>query len=244
MTRPEPEGIRLITFDVGGTLIHAHPSVGAIYSEVLGRRGFRTSPEEVSAAFESAWEEASAACPPGRERYTASPDGERGYWRRLLSGTVSRLGGAEPPPGAADELFERFGHRGAWRVYPDVVETLEALASQGLQLGVVSNWDSRLPGLLRELGLRGFFGPIAVSALEGCEKPSPRIFQAVAERAGVEVGQMLHVGDRRSEDGDGAKSAGARSLLVDRSGADASDGLKRVYSCLDRARPALRGAPA
>jgi len=58
------------------------------------------------------------------------------------------------------------------------------------------------------------------------------------------VGRMLHVGDRRFEDGDGAKGAGARSLLVDRSGAGSSDGLKRVYSCLDRARPALRGVPA
>ena len=244
MSRLDPERIRLITFDVGGTLIHAHPSVGAIYAEVLGRRGFSAFPEEVGAAFEGAWEEASAACPPGRDRYAASPDGERGYWRRLLRGTVSRLGATEPPPGAADELFERFGHREAWRIYPEVVETLEALASRGLQLGVVSNWDSRLPGLLRELGLRGFFGPIAVSALEGCEKPSPRIFQAVAERAGVEGGQMLHVGDRCFEDGDGAKSAGARALLVDRSDADSSDGLKRVCFCLDGSRPALKGAPA
>jgi putative hydrolase of the HAD superfamily len=244
MIREGPERIRLITFDVGGTLIHAHPSVGAVYAEVLGRRGFTALPEAVSAAFESAWEEAAAACPPGRDRYAASPDGERGYWRRLLHRTVSLLGGAEPPAGAADELFERFGHREAWRIYPDVLEALEALAARGLRLGVVSNWDSRLPCLLRELGLREFFGPIAVSVLEGCEKPSPRIFRVAAERAGIEVGQMLHVGDRRLEDGEGARRAGARSLLVDRNGPDPSEGLKRVCSCIDGALPALQEAPA
>jgi putative hydrolase of the HAD superfamily len=244
MSRSGVEEIRLITFDVGGTLIHAHPSVGAIYAEVLERRGFKTSPEAVGAAFEKAWDSASEAFPPGRERYAASPGGERGYWRRLLDGTVSRLGGVEPPPGAADELFERFGRREAWRVYPEVVETLEALAARGLWLGVVSNWDSRLPGLLRELGLRRFFGPIAVSALEGCEKPSPRIFRVAAERAGVEVGQMLHVGDRRLEDRDGAERAGARALLVDRERADAADGLRRVCSYLDQVRAELKGAPA
>ena len=215
MSRTE---VRLVTFDVGGTLVHPHPSVGAIYSEVLSRRGFPADAAATERAFEAAWDEAARRVPPSRERYGWSPEGERGYWRRLLSATVRRLGGSEPPAGAAEELFERFGHRETWRVYPDVEGTLSALASRGILLAVLSNWDSRLPALLRELGIRHYFGPILVSALEGYEKPDPRIFRLAAERAGVTPGQMLHAGDRDLEDLEGARRSGCLAVKIERNG--------------------------
>ena len=83
--------VRLVTFDVGGTLIHPCPSVGAVYSEVLSRRGFPAEPEATERAFEEAWDLSARQVPPSRERYSWSPQGERGYWRRLLSATVRRL---------------------------------------------------------------------------------------------------------------------------------------------------------
>jgi len=210
--------IRLITFDVGGTLIHPDPSVGAVYAEVLTRFGFACGAEEVERAFEESWEAAAQRVPPSVERYGRSAQGERGYWRDLLRDTVARLGGGEPPPGAAEELFERFARAATWRIYPEVPPTLERLERRGLALAVVSNWDSRLPGLLRELGLRRFFGPIVVSSFEACEKPDPRIFLLAAERAGVRPQEILHVGDRDREDLDGALGAGCRALKIVRNG--------------------------
>jgi len=224
MSRAE---VSLVTFDVGGTLIHPHPSVGAIYSEVLSRRGFSADPAATERAFEEAWDEAARRVPPRRERYSWSPEGERGYWRRLLSATVRRLGGNEPPGGAAEELFERFGHRETWRVYPDVAGTLSTLASRGILMAVLSNWDSRLPALLRELGIRHYFGPILVSALEGYEKPDPRIFRLAAERAGVTPGQMLHAGDRELEDLEGARRSGCLGVKIERNGSG-GEGLSAV----------------
>ncbi|MCI0567379.1 MAG: HAD-IA family hydrolase [Acidobacteria bacterium] len=210
--------IRLISFDVGGTLIHAHPSVGTVYAEVLCRRGFNCAAEEVDRAFEESWEFAASHLPPSSERYSRSVEGERGYWRELLRDTVSRLGGSEPPAGAADELFERFARADTWRVYPDVLPTLQELDGRGMPMAVVSNWDSRLPGLLRDLGLRRFFGPLLVSALEACEKPDSRIFHRAAQRAGVLPREVLHVGDRDREDLQGALRAGCLALKIDRNG--------------------------
>ena len=137
--------------------------------------------------------------------------------------TVRRMGGSEPPAGAAEELFERFGHRETWRVYPDVAGTLSALASRGVPMAVVSNWDSRLPALLRELGIRHYFGPILVSALEGYEKPDPRIFHLAAERAGVEPRQVLHAGDRDLEDLEGARRSGCLGAALPGTGCHRAD---------------------
>ena len=224
--------VRLITFDVGGTLIHPHPSVGAIYAEVLSRRGFPAGPDSTERAFEEAWDEAARRVPPSRERYSWSPEGERGYWRGLLAETVRRLGGGEPPAGAAEELFERFGHRETWRVYPDVAGTLSFLASRGIPMAVLSNWDSRLPALLRELGIRHYFGSILVSALEGYEKPDPRIFQLAAERAGVAPAQVLHAGDRDLEDLEGARRSGCLAVRIERNGTG-GEGLSAVLRLLE-----------
>jgi putative hydrolase of the HAD superfamily len=227
-----PSGrVRLVTFDVGGTLIRPFPSVGAIYSEVLTRRGFAADPERTESAFEEAWDEAARIVPPDRERYSWSPEGERGYWRRLLTGTVTRLGGTEPPPGAAEELFERFGHRETWRLYPEVRDALERIAAQGITMAVVSNWDSRLPALLRELGIRHYFGPILVSALEGYEKPDPRIFHLAAERARVAPCEMLHAGDRELEDLEGARRAGCQGVKIERNGGG-EEGISAVLRSL------------
>ncbi|MCI0658572.1 MAG: HAD-IA family hydrolase [Acidobacteria bacterium] len=212
--------IRLVTFDVGGTLIHPHPSVGTVYAEVLCWRGFHCAAQEVDSAFEESWEFAARQIPPSYERYSRSAQGERGYWRELLRDTVRRLGGSEPPAGAADELFERFARADTWRIFPDVLPTLRKLGERGMPMAVVSNWDSRLPGLLRDLGLRRFFGPLLVSALEACEKPDPRIFHRAAQRAGVHPREVLHVGDRDREDLEGAQQAGCLALKIDRNGGD------------------------
>jgi putative hydrolase of the HAD superfamily len=224
--------IRLVTFDVGGTLIRPHPSVGTIYAEVLTRHGCATEADEVDRAFERVWEEMAREIPAGRERYAECSGGERGYWKELLRRTMGRLGRAEPPAGAAEELFERFAHREAWRVFPEVIPALEALGSRGIRMAVISNWDSRLPGLLRELDLRRYFGPILVSALEGIEKPDPRIFGLAASRAGVENPELLHVGDREREDVDGARRAGCHAVKVARKGAGA-EGLGMVPRWLE-----------
>lgn len=234
MTGAGSAGVGFVTFDVGGTLIHPCPSVGEVYAEVLTRRGFPASAGDVERAFEEAWEEAARSIPPNRERYAWSPEGERGYWRNLVTMTVRRLGGADLPAGAAEELFEKFGHRGTWRVFPEAHDVLEALSTAGIRMGVISNWDSRLPGLLRELGIRRYFGPILVSALEGYEKPDARIFLLAAERAGVRPEEMLHVGDREREDREGACGAGCQSLIIGRNGRGGT-GLNEVLRALEGA---------
>jgi putative hydrolase of the HAD superfamily len=216
--------IQALTFDVTHTLVHA-PRLGAIYSEVLGRHGIEVDPAEAARLVRLVWQEMACLADPGHDRFTAHPGGPAGWWKRFLERLCEHLGSEPPLPFAAAELFARFARADAWEVYPEVSDTLAALRERGLRLGVVSNWDPRLPELLDRLDLAGYFDAVVYSSAVGVEKPDRRIFLEALRRLGVEAGEALHVGDGRLEDVEGAMGAGMRSLHLLRrsSGGDLAD---------------------
>lgn len=104
-------------------------------------------------------------------------------------------------------------------VYPEVVGVLQQLKENGYILGVVSNWDYRLPTILNDLDVERFFDFVLTSAACGCEKPDARIFQEALRRAQVAPEEALHVGDSYERDVIGAQQAGIQPVLVQRDGA-------------------------
>lgn len=207
--------IEAVTFDVTHTLIHS-PRLGEIYAEVLNRHGLEIRAEEARRLISVVWQELSCSADPGRDRFSSHPEGERGWWSRFLE-RVCELKGAPPPSRfATAELFHRFGTASAWEVYPEVPGVLAALARRGVRLGVVSNWDHRLPGLLADLGIASFFGTLTYSGKVGVEKPDRRIFRHALAELGADPAAALHVGDGRLEDVEGAVAAGMRALHLTR----------------------------
>jgi putative hydrolase of the HAD superfamily len=207
--------IEAVTFDVTHTLIHS-PRLGEIYSEVLRRHGLEIGAEEARRLISVVWQELSCSADPGRDRFASHPEGERGWWTRFLE-RVCELKEAPPPSRfAAAELFHRFGTAAAWEVYPEVPGVLAALARRGVRLGVVSNWDHRLPGLLADLGIASGLGTITYSEKVEVEKPDRRIFLHALAELGVGPAAALHVGDGRLEDVEGAVAAGMRALHLTR----------------------------
>src|SRR2546428_118304 len=106
------------------------------------------------------------------------------------------------------DLYDEFARANAWRVYPDVVESLRTVRGRGWHAGAISNWDERLRPLLERLGLRKHLDSITASCEVGAEKPDPRIFRAALEAAGVQAGEAWHIGDAESEDVRGAEAIG------------------------------------
>lgn len=206
-----------VTFDATGTLLHC-PRLGEIYAQVLARHGIEADPREVARLFALVWRELDCRAVLGRDRYTAHPDGPRGFWARLLTRITEHLGTPPPSPFAASELYHRFALPEAWEVYPEVPGVLAALAGRGIALGVVANWDDRLPGLLAAVGLRSLFQTVVISSEAGTEKPDPAIFRLALERLGARPEEALHVGDQVRLDVEGALAAGMRALHLDRSG--------------------------
>jgi len=224
------QGPSAVTFDAGNTLLHCDPTPPEIYSEALGRHGRAVAAEEVGPVFVAVWAEVQRRSPPGTDRYGSVAGGERAWWGAFVREVLLRLDHEAPWEVLLDELYEAFSRPEAWRAYPEAAEVLSALADAGVRLGIISNWDSRLPAILDALGLTDHFDTITVSSLERVEKPARAIFERTLERLGVLPADAVHVGDSPLEDYRGAEDAGMRPVLVDRAGLFAGSGMVRVES--------------
>jgi putative hydrolase of the HAD superfamily len=117
-----------------------------------------------------------------------------------------------------EDLYHRFAHPDHWRLFPDARPVLRGLKKQGLRVGIVSNWDSRLLILADKIGLTQEVEFLVVSAVEGFVKPDRRLFDIALKRVQVAPAEALHVGDSLREDYRGARAAGLHALLLERGG--------------------------
>ena len=207
--------IRAVLFDAGATLLHPSPPVEEVYARELASDGARFDPADLGRALARAWEEVHAESNP--DRY-GGVRGEQAFWRAFLNRVRGRMDGGVVSPACFDRLATHFRNPASWAIYPDVPETLDALAERGLALGIVSNWDSHLPALLDGLDLTRRFSTVAVSAIEETGKPDSEIFRRACARLGFDPGECLHVGDSLREDYEGALAAGLAALHLDRDG--------------------------
>jgi putative hydrolase of the HAD superfamily len=208
--------IKAVFFDAAGTLIKPARRVGESYASVAGKYGITVAPAAVAERFRCCFD----ASPP-----LAFPDAddaaiaalERQWWKNLVLRVLHPWGPFERFDDYFAELFQYFADSAAWTLYPEVPETLAALKQRGLLLQVISNFDSRLIGILGGLGVGDLFDGIFVSTRVGFAKPDRRIFQAALRARGLEPYEALHVGDSLTHDVHGATDAGMKALLVDRS---------------------------
>ena len=197
--------VEAVTFDVGGTLIRPWPSVGHVYAEVAAGCGCEEIlPEVLNLQFAAAWAN------------LKNFNHGRGEWAALVDATFEGLTTRPPSETFFSELYDRFASPDVWRVYEDVAPAVDALASRGIQLGIVSNWDDRLRPILEGLGLIKYFEAIIISSEVGFTKPSPVIFQHASKKLGMPTEFILHVGDSADQDFTGAKSAGCKAVLLER----------------------------
>jgi putative hydrolase of the HAD superfamily len=212
----------VVLLDMGGTLVGPSVSFGSVYHDVCRQLGLEVEPERIDRRIWEVWGEMDRAIPPGRDRYAHFAGGEDEYWTRFARRVLEQAAGIELKDGFALRVTERirdaFMTPSAWEVFPDVRPALERLIDDGARLAVVSNWDSRLPQVLEMLELAPYFEEVAVSHLEGVEKPDPRIFHRVLERLEIGPEAAVHVGDVPELDLDGARAAGVECVLIDRKG--------------------------
>jgi putative hydrolase of the HAD superfamily len=222
--------ITAVTFDVGGTLIEPWPSVGHVYAEVAAQWGITgVAPEALNRGFAAAWLV--------RRPFDHSP----AAWQRLVNRTFAAAGAERPSDACFGAIYRRFAERSAWRVFDDAQPALEALTARGLRLGIISNWDERLRPLLASLGLAEHFRASIISCEAGHVKPDPEIFVRAATELDCEPAALVHVGDSVLEDAEGARAAGMRAVLIDRSGRRGRPGEEEPAGSADRPPPRVGG---
>mgnify|MGYP005845406971 CR=1 FL=1 len=205
-----------VTFDAAGTLIRPRLPVGVIYSEVARRYGASCEAAELERRFWRAFRAAPPLCFP-RAAEEEREARERQWWEQIVRQVFE---GCAPSDFSAffSELYATFARPETWAVFPDVLPAFSGLRARGVRLGVVSNFDGRLEGILTGLRLRLWLDVVVTSSQAGAAKPSPEIFHVAARKLALPPERLWHVGDDRVEDVAGAEAAGLRAFLIDRGG--------------------------
>jgi putative hydrolase of the HAD superfamily len=201
-------GIEAILFDAGNTLVYVDP---ARLTAILGTVVDGVDPERIRKAELRARRRLHEVIAEGH--VGTEPEVWRGYFSDLFQGS------GVPPEGMEEVgrgLREAHGQNHLWtHVEPGTVEALSALSGAGYRLGVISNADGRVEGVLETVGLRPHFEFVVDSEVVGKEKPDPEIFLDGVRRMGLEPRQCLYVGDLYPVDYLGATRAGMEAVLLD-----------------------------
>lgn len=224
--------VEAVLFDVGSTLVYPSPSVAETFARVARERGHALTVRDIEPhmpAMDAFYEDEYLR----DGDFWCSHEGSVAIWLDQYRYVCHLAGISHDADGMAAAVHEAYRKGDHWALYPDVAGCLRTLKRQGLMLGVVSNWDAGLEGLLRDLRLLPYFDAVVSSAVVGYRKPDPVIFDLACEELGVAASRAVHVGDRPDADGDGAHAAGIRPVIVDRHGAEAECGYEVVEALTD-----------
>jgi len=95
-------------------------------------------------------------------------------------------------------------------------------------VGLISNSHRCLASFQQHFELHGLIAAALSSSEHGYLKPHPSIFESALKLLGVAAAESVMVGDSLSHDIEGARSAGMRGILVQRSTDAAVTGLPGV----------------
>jgi len=207
----------VIFLDAVGTLFGVRESVGYAYSTIAARFGVQCDRSELDRAFMEVFRSSPPLAFPDWE-LDEIPHAEYQWWHEVALRTFAKTGDLAQ---FADfdsffaELYAYFATPEPWFLYADTVPALQKWRSQGVELGIISNFDSRLYPLLRELGIADFFTSVTISTEAGAAKPDPQIFRYALSKH-PNATHALHIGDSYSEDYQGAIASGLQGIWLNR----------------------------
>jgi REG-2-like HAD superfamily hydrolase len=246
----------LLAFDAFGTLFNPRQPIAAQYgylARLHGMGGLRE--DDIQASFHKAFKEEASELPNyGKNIGMKAPE----WWANVIIKTFTPLIpiNTKLPEQLVPDLLHRFSSNEGYAIYPDVMPLFQHLQRlkncrnedkwpwQRTVVGVITNSDDRIPGILQSFGLK--IGPrrfgsvhklrasdaeeydinfVVLSYDVGYEKPDKEIFQAADQvlkdvLIGSEVEatdfDKVFVGDEIEKDAQAASKAGWYGVLVDR----------------------------
>ncbi|VAH99092.1 unnamed protein product [Triticum turgidum subsp. durum] len=190
-----------LLLDAGGTLLQLAQPVAETYATLGRPYGVMKSEKYIMEGFKRAF----SAPWPKTLRYQG--DG-RPFWRIVVAEATDCTNS-----NYFEEVYQYYAHGDAWRLPGGAYRTLRDLKDAGVKLAVVSNFDTRLRKLLKDLNVSHMFDAIVVSSEVGYEKPAPEIFKIALDQIGVEARNAVHVGDDETADKAGANAIGLKCWL-------------------------------
>jgi putative hydrolase of the HAD superfamily len=233
MTRGGDDGlaarIEVVFFDAGDTLLGPHPSFPELFSQVCAERGYDVPSELViRVQSELAPQLIDLAEDTGVDNPSFSSEASKKFWGYLYKRFLEALDIEDAD--LAQALLHRFSTGSSYVLFDDVLPTLRGMHAQGYRLGLISNFEQWLEERLIELEVGQLFDVSVISGFVMIEKPDPAIYELALERAQVEPGKAVHVGDSMSMDVEPARSVGIHPVLLDRWGRYPDSEVLRIES--------------
>jgi putative hydrolase of the HAD superfamily len=142
--------------------------VGEIYAGVARKFGSTAQPREIQEAFRQHF-------PHSGPLHTSD---EKQWWKNVVHNVFADVGMVQDFDQFFDEIYDLFRDSRGWMLFPETVHVLEVCRRQGLKLGLISNFDSRVYSVLKDLRIDHFFSSITICSETGYAKPQPEIFHA------------------------------------------------------------------
>ena len=215
---------KVVLFDAVGTILKTSPGVIEVYHSHGLRHGSALNVEEIKVRFKVSrrrlFDLDTSAQLQTAGQLISSDDIERSLWFQLIADVFMDV--ADPQP-LFDELWQYFANPDNWQLFHDTASTFEALKSAGCLIGIASNFDSRLNGIVGafpELHCADF---VFCSAGIGFRKPDPAFYAAVETKIQQQLGREVNeriwmTGDCIENDFWGPRRHGWNAVWLDRTG--------------------------
>ncbi len=207
--------VRAITLDAAGTLLQLTRPVGETYAGLGKEFAIEIEADQIDRQFRILFPKMPALAF-GRCTATERQRQERHWWQTLVGNCLGAQSRHKNFNAFFNHIYDYYASTQAWCLYPEITAALDQLTTMGLPLSVVSNFDSRLDGLLDSLRIRSYFRQVHYSSLSGYAKPRAEIFTLACAALNCPAGHTLHVGDNYKSDYLGARQAGLQACLLQR----------------------------
>ena len=203
--------IRIVLFDAVGTVLAPQPSIAQTYVDIGSRYIDGLEQEEVLIRFKQVFSRVFSA---ENSQMRVTEESTLAAWVKVVEGTFPDFKSAGNE--LFQELWDYFASSEAWRVYDDVKDCFERLLRRGFQLGIASNFDSRLEGIVQRDSILSQVQHVFHSAQLGWNKPARGFCDGITERLAVPAEQIVLIGDRLDNDIQPALEAGWQGIWIDR----------------------------
>jgi putative hydrolase of the HAD superfamily len=213
---------QVIFLDAVGTIFGVKNSVGDVYSQLAKKYGVNQNAQVINNCFYEAFKNSSPLAFNTKNEEEIK-DLEFQWWKSVTYNTFNQDNTISQ---FTDfnvfflELYHYFKTSQPWVIYPDVIPTLHHWQKQGIELGIISNFDTRIYDVLDNLNLRQYFSTITISSLTGVAKPNPKIFLTALAKHHCQPKNAWYIGDSIKEDYWGGKFVGMQSFWLNRKAID------------------------